>query len=208
VSDSSRSDIDQDGCERLALVPPAIFERFDFRPAYEIEVNPEFPPDGDWRAPAFFFDRESTVSQSPADSRWGAPLVIRATVDQERWVGTFTAGIDGVQGVFATPNPRRVCCVVAGLAYVVDVKDPGAGAELAHWQTVSVTPVTGGNTLLLAGFVDMMALGQSGIAWRSERLVLDDLRILQVSADEIVCSGTIPGHDAPRITVDPRRVNW
>jgi hypothetical protein len=184
-------------------VPAAMLERFDFHPVYEIEVNPEFPPDGDWRAPAFFFDGKSTVSQSPGDSRWGAPLVIRATVDQERWVGTFTAGIDGVQGVFATPDPRRVCCVVAGLAYVVDVKDPGAGAELAPWQTVSVTPVTGGNTLLLAGFVDMTALGQSGIAWRSDRLVLDDLRILQVSADEIVCSGTIPGHDAPRITVDP-----
>jgi hypothetical protein len=56
---------------------------------------------------------------------------------------------------------------------------------------------SGGNTLLLVGFVDMTALGQRGIEWRSERLLLGDLRILQVSADEIVCSGTIPGHDAP-----------
>jgi len=179
-----------------------MFEPFDFRPAYEIEVDPEFPGDGDWHAPAFFFDQDNTVIQSTGDSRWGARLVIRATVDEERWVGMFTAGIDGVHNVFATPDPRRVCCVVAGLAYVVDVKDPGAGAELAHWQTVSVTPVPGGNTLLLVGFVDMTALGQRGIEWRSERLVLDDLRILQVSADEIVCSGTIPGHDAPRITLD------
>jgi hypothetical protein len=184
-------------------VPQAMFEPFDFRPAYEIEVDPEFPGDGDWHAPAFFFDRDNAVSHSHVDSRWGAPLVIRATVAQEHWVGTFTAGIDGVRGVFATPDPRRVCCVVAGLAYVVNVKDPGAGAELAHWQTVSVTPVTGGSTLLLVGFVDITALGQRGIEWRSERLVLDDLRVLQVSADEIVCSGTIPGHDAPRITLDP-----
>jgi hypothetical protein len=179
-----------------------MFEPFDFRRAYEIEVNPEFPGDGDWHAPAFFFDRDNEVSQSPGDSRW-APLVIRVTVDDERWVGTFTAGIDGVQGVFATPDPRRVCCVVAGLAYVVDVKDPGAGAELAQWQTAGVMSVTGRDTLLLVGFVDMTALGQRGIEWRSERLVLDDLRVLQVSADEIVCSGTIPGHDAPRITLDP-----
>jgi hypothetical protein len=179
-----------------------MFEPFDFGPAYEIEVDPEFPGDGDWHAPAFFFDRDNAVSQSLGDSRWGAPLVIRAGLDRERWVGTFTAGIDGVRGVFATPDPSRVCCVVAGLAYV-DVSDPGAGAELAHWQTMTVTPVTGRNTLLLVGFVDMTALGQRGIEWRSERLVLDDLRVLQASADEIVCSGTITGHDAPRITLDP-----
>jgi len=42
-----------------------MFEPFDFRPAYEIEVDPEFPGDGDWHAPAFFFDRDNTVSQSP-----------------------------------------------------------------------------------------------------------------------------------------------
>jgi hypothetical protein len=184
-------------------VPPTIFERFDFRPAYEIEVDPESPPDGDWHAPAFFFDRESTVSQSPRDSRWGAPLVIRVMMDQERWVGTSTAGIDGVRGVFATPDPHRVCCVVAGLAYVVNVRDPGAGAELSQWQTVDVTPVTGRNTLLLVGYVDIIALGQGGTEWRTERLVLDDLTVLHASIDEIVCTGTIPGHDAPRITLDP-----
>jgi len=124
-------------------------------------------------------------------------------MDQERWVGTFTAGIDGVRGVFATPDPHRVCCVVAGLAYVVNVNDPGSGAELAHWQTVSVTPVTGRNTLLLVGFVDITALGKGGIEWRSEQLVLDDLTVLHASADGIVCAGTIPGDIAPRITLNP-----
>lgn len=182
---------------------PATFERFDFRPAYEIEVDPEFPGNGDWHAPVFSFDQDRTVSHWLGDSIWGAPLVIRVTTGPERWVGSFTAGIDGVRGVFATPDPGRVCCVVAGLAYVVSVTDPGAGAELAHGDTMRVMPVTGRSTLLLVGFVDMTALGQGGTQWRSERLVLDDLSVLHASADGIVCTGTIPGHDAPRIKLDP-----
>ena len=181
----------------------AVFETFDFRPEYQVEVDPEFPGDGDWHAPTYFFDRENTVSESSGDSRWGAPLVIRVTTDQKQWIGTFTAGIDGVNSVVATPDPRRLCCVVAGLAYVVNVDDPGAGAQLAHWQTVNLTPVSGTNTLLLIGFVDLAALGEGGIEWRSERLVLDDLTVLQASSDGIICTGTIPGEDAPRIALNP-----
>ena len=114
----------------------------------------------------------------------------------ERWVGTFTAGIDGVRGVFATPNPGRICCVVAGLAYVVNVKD--SVRRSYPLQITSVTSVPGKDTLLLVGVVDITALGQGGTEWRSERLVLDDLRVLHASADGIACTGTIPGHDAPR----------
>ena len=168
-----------------------------------IEVDPEFPGDGDWNAPAYFFDRERIVSELFGDSRWGSPLVIRVTTDEKRWIGTFTAGIGGVSCVVATPDPRRLCCVVAGLAYLVNVDEPGAGAELAHEQTVGVTRATGTNTLLLIGFVDITALGERGIEWRSERLVLDDLTVLHASADGIICTGTIPGEGAPRIALDP-----
>ena len=85
----------------------------------------------------------------------------------------------------------------------MNVDDPGAGAQLAHWQTVNLTPVTGTNTLLLIGYVDLTAFGQGGIEWRSERLVLDDLTVLQASSDGIICTGTIPGEDAPRTALNP-----
>lgn len=133
----------------------------------------------------------------------GCPLVIRVTTDQKQWIGTFIAGIGGVQGAFATPDPRRLCCVVAGLAYVVNVDDPGAGAQLAHWQTVNLTPVTGMSTLLLIGYQDVTALGLGGIEWRSEQLVLDDLTTLHASSDGIILTGTILGEDAPRIALNP-----
>lgn len=75
---------------------------------------------------------ESTASQSPGDSKVG-----RAAGDQGDYgLGALGRNVQqqastAFPGVFATPDPHRVCCFVAGLAYVVNVKDPGAGAELA-----------------------------------------------------------------------------
>jgi hypothetical protein len=40
--------------------------------------------------------------------------------------------------------------------------------------------------------VDLTALGQGGIEWQSQLLVLDDLTVLQASSDGIICTGTIP----------------
>jgi len=100
VSVSSPTDIAivPDRCERLLSCCPAAFETLDFRPDYQVEVDPEFPGDGDWHAP---------------------------TTDQKQWIGTFTAGSTASTGVLRPPDPRRLCCVVAGLAYVVNVDDPG-----------------------------------------------------------------------------------
>ena len=47
------------------------------------------------------------------------------------WVGQFTfGGLGGTTGVYAMPNPSRLCAVVNGLAYVTDVRDPGSGAVI------------------------------------------------------------------------------
>ena len=62
---------------------PAAFETLDFRPDYHVEVDPEFPGDGDWHAP---------------------------TTDQKQWIGTFTAGSTASTGVLRPPT--RVVSVV------------------------------------------------------------------------------------------------
>jgi hypothetical protein len=47
------------------------------------------------------------------------------------------------------PASSLLCC--CGTRLRVNVDDPGAGAQLAHWQTVNLTPFDGTNTLLLIG---------------------------------------------------------
>jgi hypothetical protein len=130
-------------------------------------------------------------------------VIVRVRIDDDRWVGMFAEGPWGLEGVFATPDPGHICCVAGGFAYVVDVADPAAGAELAHSATTSVKPVPEADCLLLYGFVDITALGQGGVVWRSGRLVLDDLAIVETSRDRIVCTGSIiPGVDGARVVLD------
>jgi hypothetical protein len=171
-------------------------------PRYDTEEQPPYPPDGDWRVPVFYFDREH-VSSTARDSRWGAGFVVRLTVNGESWVGYFSAGPGGLDGLFATPDPHRVCCVVNGFAYVVDVTDPIAGSDIAQVPTLAVTAIPEADRLLLVSFTDVTALGPRGIAWRTNRLVLDDLAVVETSRERIVCTGwIIPGVEATRVVLD------
>jgi hypothetical protein len=57
--------------------------------------------------------------------------------------------------------------------------------------TVVAHPQTG--TLLLDGYFDVTAMRAAGIAWRTVRLCMDDLEILSVSSNRILCSGDFVG---------------
>ena len=54
----------------------------------------------------------------------------------------------------------------------------------------------------MAGFTDVTALGPEGVAWRTSRLCVDDLKIQRVTRDGIVCSCDNLG-GTPTITLDP-----
>jgi hypothetical protein len=109
------------------------FERFDFDPAYDAGVDPEFPGGGNWGSPVYGFGRDGELTE-PLESRWGPPVVVQISAD-DPWVGFFSAGgLGGTTGVYACPSPDHLCVVADGLAYLVDVRRPDEGATLAHNQ--------------------------------------------------------------------------
>jgi hypothetical protein len=178
-----------------------LIHHHEFEPAYEVEVGPEFPPDGEWSCPVYAFDHDGHVVEEFV-SRWGAPLALRVKPREgAEWVGLFPAGgLGGVDGVFACPAPAQLCVVVDGLAFLLDVDSP-ATAVVAHDQVGQVVPVLGVPLLLLVRFIDIVAIGPDGVAWRSPCLALDGLRVLQARADGIRCvADTSEGVD---IVVDP-----
>jgi hypothetical protein len=177
-------------------------EAFHFAPAFQLTIDPEFPGDGDWGCPVFGFDPHGRRQESP-DSRWGQPIVVEVeTTEGRRWVAHFAAGgLGGGSGSYATPNSRRLCVVNAGLAYLVDIDAVEHGAEIVHDQISQVTAVRNPDLLLLVRFVDMVAIGVQGVAWRTPRLAVDGLRVLSASDGLILCSADNLG-GSPTITLD------
>ncbi|PZS07042.1 MAG: hypothetical protein DLM55_11920 [Acidimicrobiales bacterium] len=180
------------------------FHHLDFNPAYRVEIDPEFPSDGDWRCPVFGFGSDGQV-QREVISRWGAPLVVHVmpTFSPE-WIGVFPAGgLGGARGVFAGPAPTQMCAVVAGQAYLVRVDVPGSDAVMAHDEVNQAVPVSGASLLLLAGYTDIVAIGPDGVKWRTQRLAADGLRITEASADAIYCTIDALDGSLASIIVDP-----
>ncbi|MGO1050049.1 hypothetical protein [Crossiella sp. CA198] len=164
-------------------------QRFDFEPAYAVEVEPEYPATGEWSCPVFAFDRDGRVIDE-AEWGFGMPRVIRVTpTEAAEWVGLFPAGLPGrADGVFAGPGAGQLCVVVNGHALVVRVDEPAAGAVIVCEPVNQVVPVVGAALLLLVTYTDLVAIGSDGVAWESARLALDGLRVVAASGAGIRCT--------------------
>jgi hypothetical protein len=116
------------------------------------------------------------------------------------WLGVFAFGYNdstgpGITKVLSTPDPRRVCVISGGGAYVVKVDNPG------EWTKIPILPVTYARALpeygflLLAGFSELAAWGASGTVWRT-RFHFDGLRIMKIGSDAIEGYGYDPAFAA------------
>jgi hypothetical protein len=174
-----------------------------FVSAYTFEVDPEFPGNGEWDCPVIGFDRTGAVMPD-FDSPWGTPFVVRLhQEDGQEWVAMLAAGgLGGLRGAFTTPEAHFMAVVVDGLAYLLDTRAPEVPAQIVHNPVQQVVPSIHPPLLLFVGFIDIVAVGPSGIAWKTPRLCLDDLKIREVRPDGIVCSCDSLG-GTPTITLDP-----
>lgn len=176
------------------------FEKFGFSPRFDATLDPEFPGDGDWHCEVFGFGRSGQI-EPEFRSVWGTPMVVEVTSSTiPRWIGNFAAGgLGGVTGLFATPGAFQLCAVADGLAYVVDVRRPDLGATPVQDQVVQVVATERGGVVLVVGPTDIVALGPTCVTWRTERLAVDDLRVVKVSGDLIECRCSMGGSDADEI---------
>ena len=104
------------------------------------------------------------------------------------WIGTFAFGIvsrNGVTRVLTTPNPDVLCVAAKGAGYLVSASDPRTWKTVRAHPVLDVRQIPASRLVVFADFTDLVAYGADGIAWETERLGADDVKITDVSADEI-----------------------
>jgi len=92
-------------------------------------------------------------------------------------------------GLWSCPNPREICAVAGGYAYVIDTVAPERCTHISlrpvvELLPVPVSPAVDQDLLLFAGFHSMLAWGREGAAWQTARLSWEGLRLTGLRLDE------------------------
>lgn len=161
---------------------------------YEVERDPEQPGDGVWREPTVVFGEGSSIA-----------VVLRVEPrDAAPWIAEFRSSeYSGyLTGWSATPDPDRLCVAANGEAWLVGATTRTADI-LPVFPVMTVFDAAECGLLLVGDFTELVAFGAGGYAWRSGRLVLDDLEVVGATADRIECRGSAEAGESRSLGVDP-----
>lgn len=89
-------------------------------------------------------------------------------------------------GIFSCPNPRELCAVAGGYAYILDTAAPERSTHIPLKPVAEVLVLTEHALLVFVGFHAIVAWGREGIAWQTARLSWEGIRIsgIGVRADD------------------------
>ncbi len=108
--------------------------------------------------------------------------------DGPAWFGFFASGFDSPQvmsAVCSCPDPDSVCVISGGYAYVVKVKRPQQWFRVEQRPVVELRTVTDPPLILFEGFTSITAVGRDGIAWTTDRLSWEGIRVAQIRGNTL-----------------------
>ncbi len=86
-------------------------------------------------------------------------------------------------GLFSCPNPRELCAVAGGYAYILDTESPERSTHIPLKPVTEVRVVAAHGLLVFIGFHAIVAWGADGLAWQTARLSWEGIRIVGVRID-------------------------
>jgi hypothetical protein len=151
-----------------------------FQTNYEVTILEELPQPETIRH--YFYP-----GASMAGGRDG--LIVRVDPNaRESWIGTFAFGQiapTGPSGVFATPDPDRMCVVSRGMGNFVSAHSPLQCEEVNCYPIIDVRPIHTQGIIVFAEFTRLVAYGPAGLKWKTKRLSWDNLKIIEVTNTSI-----------------------
>lgn len=101
------------------------------------------------------------------------------------WIGIFGPGYESpraITGVYSCPHHEEICVVVQGEGYIISVIDPSMSSLIGVFPILEVHVLLEEQLLLFVNFTHIVAYGVKGIAWSTERLSWDGLKVVKITS--------------------------
>jgi len=88
-------------------------------------------------------------------------------------------------GIWSAPNPREICAIAGGYAYLIDTTAPDRFTMLPYRPVLQVHPVVDQGMLLFVGNRTILAWGAAGVAWETKKLSDEGVTITGVEGGQL-----------------------
>lgn len=88
-------------------------------------------------------------------------------------------------GIWSCPNPRQICAIAGGYAYIVEADRPEQWMQIPYRPVTSVHAVREQGLLLFTSFYSVWALGADGKAWETSRLSWEGIRVTAIDGQRL-----------------------
>jgi hypothetical protein len=125
------------------------------------------------------------AGEEDALARGALLLMVRPAIDG-MFLATCALGFTNPTmptGVFACPNPKEICAVAGGYAYVIDTAQPERCTHITLKPVVEVRALVASELRLFVGFHTIVGWGRNGLAWESGRLSWEGVRITSIDGN-------------------------
>ena len=83
-------------------------------------------------------------------------------------------------GLWSCPEPEKICAAAGGYAYLIDTTAPERFTMIPYRPVLEIRPIVEESLLLFIGHHSILAWGQNGQVWESEKLSDEGVTIERV----------------------------
>jgi hypothetical protein len=131
-------------------------------------------------------------AQAEEVERGALEVLIRLGQDAEPFLATCALGFRDAAvptGLWSTPNPNQLCAVSGGYAYLIDTTAPDRFTMIPFRPVLEIRPLAEQGLLLFVGHHAILARGENGQVWQSEKLSDEGVTITLIDANQLYGQG-------------------